>query len=248
LIQLKSPREIALMRDAGRIVAECHAALAEAVQPGVTTLDLDRLIEAEIRRHGAIPTFKGHHNFPGSVCVAVNDVICHGIPGKYRLKDGDVITVDIGATYKGYIGDSAWTYPVGTVSPAVQELMAVTRECLFLGIARAVAGNRVGDIGHAIQTFAEARGMGVVREFTGHGVGQALWEPPAIPHYGAPGTGTLLRAGMTLAIEPMITLGGWEAKTDADGWTVRTVDGSICVQYEHSVAVTANGPVVLTEL
>jgi methionyl aminopeptidase len=248
LIKLKSPREIGLMRDAGRIVAECHMALAERVRPGVTTLELDRFVEGLIHKNGATPTFKGHQGFPGSICVAVNDVICHGFPSKYRLQEGDVVTFDIGATYKGYIGDSAWSYAVGKVSPKVQELMDVTKESLFLGIAQAVPGNRVGDIGHAIQSFAEARGMGVVREFTGHGVGQDLWEQPPIPHYGAPGTGTLLRAGMTIAIEPMLTLGAWEAKTDRDGWTARTVDGSVCVQYEHSIAITDDGPLILTEL
>jgi methionyl aminopeptidase len=248
LIKLKSLREIGLMRDAGRIVAECHMALAERVRPGVTTLELDRFVEGLIHKNGATPTFKGHQGFPGSICVAVNDVICHGFPSKYRLQEGDVVTFDIGATYKGYIGDSAWSYAVGKVSPKVQELMDVTKESLFLGIAQAVPGNRVGDIGHAIQSFAEARGMGVVREFTGHGVGQDLWEQPPIPHYGAPGTGTLLRAGMTIAIEPMLTLGAWEAKTDRDGWTARTVDGSVCVQYEHSIAITDDGPLILTEL
>ncbi|HWI65543.1 MAG TPA: type I methionyl aminopeptidase [Symbiobacteriaceae bacterium] len=248
MIKLKSPREIAIMRDAGRIVAECHAALAERVQAGVSTLELDRLVEGWIRQRGATPSFKGHNGFPGSICVAVNDVICHGIPGKYRLKLGDVITIDIGAFYKGYHGDSAWTYTVGEVSPAVRGLMETTLECLNAGIAQSVPGSRIGDIGHVIQTLAESRGMGVVREFTGHGVGQDLWESPPVPHFGKPGTGTQLRPGMVLAIEPMITLGDWRSQVDADGWTARTVDGSICVQYEHTLAVTENGPVVLTEL
>ncbi|HYF92993.1 MAG TPA: type I methionyl aminopeptidase [Symbiobacteriaceae bacterium] len=248
MIKLKSPREIAIMREAGRMVAECHAALAEHVRPGVSTLELDRLVEGWIRQKGAIPSFKGHNGFPGSICVAVNDVICHGIPGKYRLKSGDVLTVDIGAFYKGYHGDSAWTYPVGQVSPLIENLMEITLECLHAGIGAAVAGKRVGDIGHAIQTLAESRGMGVVREFTGHGVGQDLWESPPIPHFGLPGTGTALRSGMVLAIEPMITLGDWRASVDADGWTARTVDGSVCVQYEHTLAITDEGPVVLTEV
>lgn len=248
MIKLKSPREIAIMRDAGRIVAECHAALAEHVKAGVSTLELDRLVEGWIRQRGASPSFKGHNGFPGSICVAVNDVICHGIPGKYRLKPGDVITIDIGAFYKGYHGDSAWTYTVGDVSPAVRGLMETTLECLHAGIARAVPGSRIGDIGQAIQSLAEGRGMGVVRDFTGHGVGQDLWESPPIPHYGTPGTGVMLRSGMVLAIEPMITLGDWRSRVDADGWTARTVDGSTCVQYEHTVAVTDDGPVILTVL
>jgi len=236
------------MREAGRIVARCHAALAERVRPGVSTQELDRFVEGMIRRLGATPTFKGHHGFPAAICVAVNDVICHGIPGPYRLKAGDVVTIDIGACREGYIGDSAWTYAVGEVEPAVHRLMAVTLESLRAGIAQARPGNRLGDIGHAVQSLAEGEGLGVVREFTGHGVGQELWEEPEIPHFGQPGTGLRLREGMTIAIEPMITLGGWRARLDADGWTARTVDGSICVQYEHTVAVTADGPVILTEL
>ncbi|MDF2626847.1 MAG: peptidase [Symbiobacteriaceae bacterium] len=248
MIKLKSPREIAIMREAGRIVAECHAALGKHVQPGITTLELDTLVEGWIREKGAIPSFKGYHGFPGSICVAVNDVICHGIPGQLKLKSGDVITIDIGAYYKGYHGDSAWTYTVGEVSPEVRALMETTLACLNAGIAQAVEGNRVGDIGHVIQTLAEGQGYGVVRQFTGHGVGQDLWESPAVPHYGKPGTGAQLRNGMVLAIEPMITLGTWRAKGDDDGWTARTVDGSICVQYEHSIAITAEGPVVLTQL
>jgi methionyl aminopeptidase len=248
VIKLKSPREIAIMREAGRIVARCHAALAEWVKPGVTTLELDRRVEELIRREGAIPAFKGHEGFPGSICVALNDVICHGFPSKYRLKEGDVVTFDIGTLYQGYHGDSAWTYAVGEVSPEISRLMDWTREAMFAGVAQARVGNRIGDIGHAIQEYGESRGLGVVRQFQGHGVGQELWEDPAVPNYGRPGSGPAIREGMVLAIEPMLTLGDWRAKVDADGWTARTVDGSICVQYEHTIAVTTDGPVVLTEL
>jgi methionyl aminopeptidase len=248
LITIKSNREIAVMRDAGRIVAECHAAVAERVRPGVTTLELDTFVEGLIRKFGATPSFKGHEGFPGSICVAINDVICHGIPSQAVLTEGDVITIDIGAFWKGYHGDSAWTYAVGRVSPLVQHLMDVTRECLYLGIAQAQVGGRISDIGHAIQQRAERERFGVVREFTGHGVGQKLQESPSVPNFGAPGTGITLRAGMTLAIEPMITTGHWRSKFDADGWTARTIDGSICAQYEHSVALTEHGPVILTEL
>jgi methionyl aminopeptidase len=236
------------MREAGRIVAECHAALAEQVRPGVTTLELDALVERMIRRRGAIPSFKGHHGFPNSICVAVNDVICHGIPSARALNEGDVITIDIGACYQGFHGDSAWTYAVGEVSPQIRRLMEETREALFLGIEQARVGRTVGDIGHAIQSFAESKGYGVVREFTGHGVGRELWEEPVVPHYGKPGAGHPIQVGMTLAIEPMLTLGTWRAKIDSDGWTARTADGSICVQYEHTVAVTEDGPVILTAL
>lgn len=248
LIKLKSAREIAIMREAGRIVAECHAALAERVQPGVSTRELDRFVEQFLKDRGATPSFKGYRGFPGSICVSVDDVICHGIPGRDRLKAGQVITIDIGAYYKGYHGDSAWTYAVGEVSPEIRQLMDVTQQCLFAGIEAARVGNRIGDIGHAIQTLAESHGYGVVRDFIGHGLGQELHESPEVPHYGTPGTGLALRSGMTIAIEPMITLGDYRVKVDPDGWTARTSDGSICVQYEHTIAITDNGPEILTKL
>lgn len=248
MIKIKTPQELALMRQAGRIVAECHAALAEAVRPGVTTLALDEMVERMIRQRGATPSFKGHHGFPGSICVAVNEVICHGIPSEEPLRLGDVITIDIGANYQGYHGDSAWSYAVGEVSPKVRQLMEDTLQSLYIGIEQARVRNRVGAIGHAIQSFAEPRGYGVVREFTGHGVGQDLWEEPVVPHFGKPTGGRLLKAGMTLAIEPMLTLGTWRSEVDHDGWTARTMDGSICVQYEHTIAVTEEGPVILTAL
>jgi len=240
------------MREAGRIVAECHAALAERVKPGVTTRELDRFVEQFLAERGATPSFKGYgppnSPFPGSICASVNDVICHGFPSGTRLKEGDVITIDIGAHYKGYHGDSAWSYAVGQVSPEIQKLMSVTHDALFAGIAAAVPGNRIGDIGHAIQTLAESHGYGVVRDFIGHGLGQDLHESPEVPHYGTPGTGYSLRPGMTIAIEPMITMGDYRVRMDRDGWTARTVDGSICVQYEHTIAITENGPEIFTKL
>lgn len=248
MIKLKSPREIAIMREAGLIVARCHEALAERIQPGITTKELDRFIEAMILEAGATPSFKGYKGFPASICVSVNDVICHGFPSGRKLKSGDIVTIDIGAFYKGYHGDRAWTYTVGEISPEARRLMEVTETSLREGIRACVAGNRVGDIGHAIQTYAEGQGMGVVRDFTGHGLGQDLHESPSIPHFGTPGTGQQLRVGMTVAIEPMITLGDWRCRIDQDGWTARTVDGSLCAQYEHTVAITEDGPVVLTEL
>lgn len=249
MIILKSPSEIEIMRDAGRIVAECHAELVERIRPGVATRDLDRMVEAILQKRGATPSFKGYQGtFPAATCIAINDVICHGFPGKERLREGDIVSVDIGAYYKGYHGDQAWSYAVGAVSAEARRLLEATEQCLYVGIDAARPGNRVGDIGHAIQQYAEARGLGVVREFTGHGVGQSLHESPTVLHFGKGGTGTLLRAGMTLAIEPMITLGGWESRTDADGWTARTVDGSLCAQYEHTIALTDHGPEILTKL
>ncbi|AEG61680.1 type I methionyl aminopeptidase [Desulforamulus ruminis] len=248
MIILKSAREIEIMREAGRIVAECHRILAERIKPGITTLELDQTVEKHIRQRGATPSFKGHQGFPAAICVALNDVICHGFPGPEPLQKGDVVTIDVGAFYKGYHGDSAWTYAVGEVSEEIRQLMEVGRKSLYLGIELAQPGNRIGDIGAAIQTYAEKYRYGVVREFCGHGVGQNLWESPQIPHFGRANTGPLIKAGMTLAIEPMITLGKWKAVLDKDGWTARTVDGSICVQYEHTLAVTAEGPVILTEI
>lgn len=248
MIIFKSARELAIMREAGLIVAECHALLGERIKAGVSTLELDELVEGYIRKKGAIPSFKGHHGFPASICASVNDVICHGIPNAEPLQNGDVITIDIGAKVNGYHGDSAWSYAVGEVSPEIEKLMKVTKECLFLGIDQAQPGKRIGDIGHAIQTYAESLKYGVVRDFCGHGVGRELWEDPEIPHYGHAGKGAAIKAGMTIAIEPMITMGRWQVKTDPDGWTARTIDGSICVQYEHTLAVTKEGPVILTQL
>ena len=240
-------KKIDNMRRAGAIVAECHALLADRIQPGIDTVTLDHLVEKHIRKRGATPSFKGHHGFPGSICVAVNDEICHGFPRKTPLKKGDVVTIDIGAQVDGYHGDSAWTYAVGNVRPKVRRLMKTCKQALFLGIEQARPGNRVGDIGHAIQSFAEPLGLGVVRQFCGHGVGRKLWQDPQIPHFGLPRTGPRIETGMTLAIEPMLTLGDWRAQIDADGWTARTVDGSFCVQYEHTIWVTEDGPVILTE-
>ncbi|WP_400161991.1 type I methionyl aminopeptidase [Brevibacillus sp. TJ4] len=245
---LKSSREISTMRVAGKIVAECHALVAEKIRPGVTTRYLDQLVESHIRKAGAVPSFKGHQGFPASICVAPNDVICHGFPSDVPLREGDVITIDIGAFYNGFHGDSAWTYAVGKVSPDVRRLMDAGKQALFLGIQQACPDKRIGDIGHTIQTYVENLGYGVVRDFTGHGIGQNLWEKPTIPHYGKPGRGPVIKTGMTLAIEPILTLGDWKARMDADGWTARTRDGSICVEYEHTIAVTDNGPEILTVL
>lgn len=248
MIILKTDEEIKTMREAGRIVAECHALIAEIIKPGITTIALDQLVEDRIRLRGAIPSFKGHHGFPASICVAKNDVICHGFPDANPLVEGDVVSIDIGAFYQGYHGDSAWTYAVGSVSQDIEKLMEVCHQSLMLGIDQAVVGNRVGDIGYAIDTYAKQFGYGNVREFTGHGVGKELWEEPSVPHYGIKGKGARLKKGMVLAIEPMLTLGGWQAFIDDDGWTARTIDHSICVQYEHTVAITDNGPQILTVL
>lgn len=248
MIHLKSKDEIRLMREAGRIVAECHALLENIIKPGVVTLDVDRMIEEHIRQRGAIPSFKGYHGFPASICVARNEVICHGFPDHLPLQEGDVVNIDIGACYKGYHGDSGWTYAVGKVSEDSKRLMKVAEESLFLGIEQATVGNRVGDIGAAVDAHAKRFGFGNIRDFSGHGVGQKLQEDPQIPNYGVKGKGTRLQNGMVIAIEPMLTLGGWQAYIEEDGWTARTVDGSLCVQYEHTIAITDDGPQILTVL
>lgn len=248
MIHLKSRDEIRLMREAGRIVAECHALLADRIKPGVVTLDLDRKIEEYIRQRGAIPSFKGYHGFPASICVARNEVICHGFPDHQPLQEGDVVNIDIGACYKGYHGDSGWTYAVGKVSEDSKRLMKVAEESLYLGIEQAKVGNRAGDIGAAVDAHAKRFGFGNIRDFSGHGVGQKLQEDPQIPNYGVKGKGTRLQNGMVIAIEPMLTLGGWQAYIEEDGWTARTVDGSLCVQYEHTIAITDDGPQILTVL
>ncbi|MBH5318360.1 type I methionyl aminopeptidase [Paenibacillus sp. GSMTC-2017] len=245
---LKSVEEIAIMREAGRIVAECHALIAEQIKPGITTLEIDRMIEEYIRSKGATPSFKGHHGFTASICVARNDVICHGFPDNVPLLDGEVVTLDVGAYYKGFHGDSGWTYAIGDVSSDIKALMDACKEGLYLGIERAVVGNRIGDIGHVIDLHAQRHGYGNVREFTGHAIGKDLWEEPAVPHYGKEGTGPQLKSGLVLAIEPMFTLGDWRSYVESDGWTARTKDQSICVQYEHTVAITDNGPEILTVL
>ncbi len=252
-VKLKTPGEIRKMRAAGRIVAEVLALMRDQVRPGVATAELDAFAEREIRRRGATPSFKGYGGpppFPASICVAVNEQVVHGIPSQRQiLREGDIIGIDIGAYYNGYHGDACITYPVGRVSPEAERLLRVTEECLWLGIEQARVGKTVGDIGHAVQTHAEAAGYGVVRGLGGHGVGRRLHEAePSVQHVGRPGTGLKLRAGMTFTIEPMINAGRPEWRELADGWTVVTVDGSLSAQFEHAIAVTDNGPEILTRL
>jgi methionyl aminopeptidase len=240
------------MRRAGRVVGECHALVKAAIRPGVTTGELDRIVADHLKARGATSPFlhyrpRGAPPFPGTVCASVNEVIVHGIPGKRALKAGDIISVDIGAILDGYVGDSAWTYGVGPIAPSTQRLLDVTEGCLWAALAQARAGNRTGDIGHAIQTHAEARGFGVVRKYISHGVGRKLHEDPDIRNYGEPGKGMLLRPGMTLAIEPMITQGSYESRELDDGWTVVTIDGKIAAHFEHTIAITPEGePEIMT--
>lgn len=253
-IVLKSPAEIAGLRDAGRLVAETYEHLQPYIVPGALTLEIDRRAEQFIRKHGAKPMYKGydppgHTPFPGTICVAINDVIVHGPPRKKQvLRDGDVVGIDIGVLYKGWIGDACRTYTVGNVDPESRRLVEVTERCLQLGIDQAVTGNRIGDIGATIQTYAEGQGFSVVREYCGHGVGRNLWEPPNVPHHGKAGTGLKLRPGMVFTIEPMINAGDYKTRLLPDGWTVVTADGSRSAQFEHTLAITEHGTEVLTVL
>ena len=247
MIVLKTSRELKIMREAGRIAANALKLAGAAVEPGVSTWEIDRVARRYIEEQGAVPTFLGYGGFPASACVSVNNVVIHGIPGKdHIVKEGDIVSIDVGATYDGYVGDNAWTFPCGKVSAEAQGLMDATRESLFEGIKAAVAGNRLGDIGSAVQRYAEARGYSVVRDYVGHGVGAKMHEDPSVPNYGTPGRGVRLLPGMTIAIEPMINEGVKEVKTLGDGWTTVTADGKLSAHFENSIAITPEGPVILT--
>ena len=242
---LKTPGELALMDDANRIVQDVLDAVEEMVAPGVTTKELDARAEAIIRSAGGVPAFLNYRGFPATLCTSVNDVIVHGIPNDEPLEAGDIVGVDCGVAYKGYYGDSARTMRVGAVSDEAERLLAVTRESLDAAIAAIEPDRRLGDIGHAVESYVESRGFSVVREFVGHGIGTSLHEEPQVPNFGRPGKGTRLKPGMVLAIEPMVNSGVPEQKTDADGWTARTADGRLSAHFEYSVAVTKEGPWVL---
>ena len=247
MIISKTPREIEIMRHAGKIVALTHAELQKYISPGISTKELDAIAEKFIRKHDAIPSFKGYNGFRGSICASVNNELVHGIPGDRVLKDGDIISIDIGAKYNGYHGDSAWTYPVGTIDDETQKLLDVTEESLFLGLKEAKPGERLSNISHSIQTFVEANGFSIVREYVGHGVGQDLHEDPQIPHYGPPNKGPRLKPGMVLAIEPMVNAGSRYVRTLSDNWTVVTVDDKMCAHFEHTIAITEDGYEILTK-
>ena len=242
----KSPEQIAKMRQAGRVVAEMHAKIREAIRPGVTTAQLDAIGREVIERRGARSNFLGYHGFPAVICASPNDMIVHGIPGDYRLKDGDIISIDCGAIIDGWHGDAAFTAPVGEVSEVAARLIEVTERSLDAGIAQMVDGNRIGDIGHAVQSVAEDAGFSVVREYVGHAIGTAMHEKPEVPNYGEPGTGRKLRVGNVYAVEPMVNVGSPATRTLDDGWSVVTADGSLSCHVEHTIAITDDGPEILT--
>ena len=247
MIVLKTKRELAAMRDAGRIAARALRIAGEAVEPGVSTWEIDRIARRYIEEQGAIPTFLGYGGFPASACISVNNVVVHGIPSKdVIVREGDIVSIDIGATYEGFVGDNAFTFPCGKVSAEAEALMKATQESLYEGIKAAQAGNRIGDIGSAVQRYVEARGYSVVRTFVGHGGGAKMHEDPSVPNYGTPGRGVRLLQGMTIAIEPMINAGVSGVKTLSDGWTTVTADGKLSAHFEHSIAITSDGPVILT--
>lgn len=242
MIILKTPEEIEIMVLASKLVAETHQVLRQAVRPGVTTLELDRLAEDYIRSQGGKPAFKGYRNFPATLCASVNEQVVHGIPSNRVLKDGDIIGLDLGAVIDGFYGDAAVTLPVGEVSPEVMNLLKTSEESLFKGIEQARVGNRLSDISAAVQRHAEAAGYSVVRDFVGHGIGRQLHEEPQVPNYGKPGQGPRLQVGMVLAIEPMINLGQHQVKILEDQWTAVTKDGSVSAHFEHTIAIQPSGP------
>jgi len=247
LITRKSKREIEQMKLAGDLLVKTHKEIAKMIKPGITTMEIDTFVENFLKEHGATPEQKGFEGYEYATCASINDEICHGFPRKQKLVDGDLVTIDMVVNLNGGLADSAWTYAVGELDPAGKRLMEVTKKALYIGIEQAQIGNRIGDIGHAIQTYAEKEGFSVVRDFTGHGIGPTLHEPPHIPHFGLPNKGARLREGMVITIEPMINEGTWHSQMDSNNWTARTQDKGRSAQYEHTLAITKEGPLILTE-
>jgi methionyl aminopeptidase len=248
MIKLKSPLEISKMQMANQIVAEALAEITEKVKPGIETLELDALAEDFCHRHKVKPAFKNYRGYPRSICISVNDEIVHGIPSHRQLRAGDLVSIDFGVRYDGYFGDAAVTLGVGEVNQTARQLMTATEEALYAGIAQIVIGNRLSDVSHAVQKTIEAYGFSVIRDFVGHGIGRSLHEDPQIPNYGPPGQGPVLQPGMTFAIEPMVSAGSWEISVMPDGWTAITKDGSLAAHYEHTVALTEKGVLILSKI
>ena len=249
MIILKSKREIDIMREANRIVAETHAYLAEKIKPGISTAEIDELADEFIRNKGAVPSFKGYQGFPASVCISINEEVVHGIPDEHRyLEDGDIVSIDIGTFYEGFNGDAARTHPVGDISENASKLLEVTENSLLKGIEKAVIGNRLFDISHAVQEYVEKHNFSVVRDYVGHGIGRDMHEDPQIPNFGPAGKGPKLKEGMTLAIEPMVNIGDYEVETLENDWTVVTKDKSLSAHFEHTIAITKDGVEILSKL
>lgn len=247
MIVLKTSRELQIMKEACRIAAGALQIIGKAVEPGVTTAELDKMAEDYIRSQGGEPNFKNYHGYPATACISINNEVIHGIPSKTRkICAGDIVSVDLGAKFNGYHGDNAATFACGDISPEAKRLIDATRESLYEGIKAAVAGSRIGDISNAVQTYVEAKGFSVVRKFVGHGIGTQLHEAPEVPNFGTAGRGIRLMPGMTLAIEPMVNAGGYDVKIMPDGWTVKTTDGSLSAHFEHTIVITADGPKIMT--
>ncbi|MEK4511734.1 type I methionyl aminopeptidase [Paenibacillus sp. FSL K6-2524] len=246
MIILKSPREIEEMRPASQIVADCHREIAKIIEPGITTLEINDMVARHIVKLGGKQFTKGYNGFPAETCASVNDVVAHGFPSRRKLEDGDIVTIDIVVEYNGWFGDSGWTYAIGQVSPVAEKLMKVTKECLYIGIEKALPGNRLGDVTSAIQAHAESNGFSVVRDLLAHGIGRSLHEEPNYEHVGIAGKGIRLKEGMAMTIEPMINEGTYRITIDDDEWTARTADGKLSAQYEHTIVITGDGPQILT--
>ncbi|CAH0347467.1 type I methionyl aminopeptidase [Bacillus sp. CECT 9360] len=247
MISIKSEREIQLMHEAGKLLAACHREIAKMIKPGITSKEIDNFVEEYLTKHGATPEQKGFHGYKYATCASVNDEICHGFPSDKPLKEGDIVTIDMVVNLNGGLADSAWSYAVGEVSEEAKHLLEVTKNSLYKGIEQAQPGNRLGDIGHAIQSYVEGENYSVVRDFTGHGIGKTMHEEPTVLHYGKEGKGLRLKEGMVITIEPMVNVGTWHSKMDDNGWTARTVDGKLSAQYEHTVVITKDGPLIITE-
>lgn len=247
MIIIKTKEQIEKMKKAGDILANLHKEIKKIIKPGISTMEIDSFVEKYLEEKGAYPEQKGYSGYPYAICASVNDEICHGFPTKEKLKDGDLLTIDMVVNLDGWLADSAWSYAVGEVSDRAQKLLDVTKHALYLGIEQAKIGNRLGDIGYAIQSYVESEGFSVVKDFVGHGIGKDMHEDPQVLHYGIKGRGTRLVEGMVITIEPMVNIGKHSVKIDENGWTARTVDGSLSAQYEHTLAITKEGPMVLTE-
>ncbi|MDY0407794.1 type I methionyl aminopeptidase [Virgibacillus soli] len=247
MITRKSEREVEQMQKAADLLVLTHKKIAEMIKPGITTMEIDTFVDKFLAEHGAIAEQKGYNGYQYATCASINDEICHGFPRNEKLKNGDIVTIDMVVNLNGGLADSAWTYAVGNVDAVGKRLMEVTKEALYRGIEQARDGKRIGDIGHAIQTYAEGEGFSVVRDFTGHGIGPTIHENPHVPHFGLPNKGVRLKEGMTITIEPMINEGDWRSQMDDNGWTARTIDGGRSVQYEHTIVITKDKPIILTE-
>ena len=247
MIIIKTQEEIEMMKRAGELLANVHKEIAKIIKPGISTYEIDQFVEEYLRKHNATPEQKGYRGFPYAICASINDEICHGFPRKEPLKDGDIVTVDMVVNLDGWLADSAWSYGVGNISEEAEKLLNVTKKALYIGIEQAVIGNRIGDISHAIQTYVESEGFSIVRDFVGHGIGKDMHEDPQVPHFGRPGRGPRLMEGMVMTIEPMVNAGKYNCTIDDNGWTARTIDGKLSAQYEHTLAITKDGPIILTD-